>query len=194
MLRRTIVATALAAVPLLGLNGTATAGGGCHTGVTTGNGDTVEMVNACFTPTTLYVEPGTTVTWVNRDDTMTHNVTANQWGHFEPMNEGDVARATFDEPGIYPYACTFHPGMSGAIVVGDGEGKGNGSAVTVESWEPPAADAGAAPATELAASTSDPSASSLALGWVGGAILGFLLAIAGGAVRSASRRDAAADR
>jgi hypothetical protein len=25
----------------------------------------------------------------------------------------------FDERGIYPYACALHPGMSGAIVVGD---------------------------------------------------------------------------
>lgn len=189
MVKRTILVAGLTALPVLGLTGNAAAGGGCHMGVTTGKGDTVEMVDACFTPTTLYVERGTTVTWIN-EDAMTHNVTANQWGHFEPMNRGDVARATFEEPGIYPYACTYHAGMSGAIVVGDGEGEGNGAAVTVESWQPPASDPEAAPAGQLAASTSGPSGSSLALGWVGGAILGFVLAIAGGAVRSASRRDA----
>lgn len=186
MVRRTILAAALAAVPLLAMATPATAGGGCHEDVTTGTGDTVEMVGVCFTPTTLHVEPGTTVTWINKDP-MTHNVTANQWGHFEPMGQGDVARATFDEPGIFPYACTYHPGMSGAIVVGDGTGKGNG-AVTVESWQPPT-QADAAPAAEPA-SSSGTSGSSPALAWVGGAILGFALAVAGGAVRSATRREA----
>jgi plastocyanin len=183
MLRRTILAAALVAVPLLAMAAPATAGGGCHMGTTTGKGDTVYMADACFTPTTLYVEPGTTVTWVNKDP-MTHNVTANQWGYFEGMHQGDVARATFDEPGIYPYACTFHPGMSGVIVVGDGKGKGNGAAVTVDSWQPPSQ-------TEASAVTAA-SGSSAALGWVGGAIVGFVLAIAGGAVRAASRRDVAA--
>ena len=187
MVRRTILAAALAAVPLLASIAPATAGGGCHMGVTTGTGDTVAMVDACFTPTTLRVEPGTTVTWIN-EDPMTHNVTANEWGHFEPMEQGDVARATFDDPGIYPYACTYHPGMSGAIVVGDGTGKDNGAAVTVESWQPPT-QADATPAAEPA-SSSGTSGSSSALPWVGGAILGFALAVAGGAVRSASRREA----
>jgi plastocyanin len=191
MVRRTILAAALAAVPLLASAPPATAGGGCHMGVTTGTGDTVAMVDACFTPTTLRVEPGTTVTWIN-EDPMTHNVMANGWGHFEPMEQGDVARATFDDPGIYPYACTYHPGMSGAIVVGDGTGKGNGAAVTVESWQPPT-QADAAPAAEPA-SSSGTSGSSSALAWVGGAILGFALAVAGGAVRSASRREALVHR
>lgn len=189
MLRRTMLATVLAAVPLLATAGPAIAGGGCHMGVTTGQGDTVAMAEACFTPTILHVEPGTTVTWINKDP-MTHNVTANQWGHFDPMNQGDVARATFDDPGIYPYACTFHPGMSGAIVVGDGNGKGNGAAVTVESWQPPA-DPGASqgqPAAELASNSAGTSPSP-AFGWVGGAIVGFALAVVGGAVRAASRKE-----
>ena len=39
------------------------------TGPTTGRGDTVEMLDYCFTSTVLYVERGTDVTWTNRDDT-----------------------------------------------------------------------------------------------------------------------------
>ena len=72
----------------------AAAGGGCHQGVTQGNGDTVEMVDACFTPTILTVDPGETVTFVNTDP-MAHNVTSNVWGYFEEMNEGDAFTATF---------------------------------------------------------------------------------------------------
>jgi hypothetical protein len=46
------------------------------------------------------------------------------------MDFGDAYTATFDEAGIYPFACSYHPGMTGAIVVGDGKGAGNGLAVS----------------------------------------------------------------
>jgi hypothetical protein len=42
---------------------------------------------------------------------------------------------TFDETGVYPFACNYHPGMTGAIVVGDGKGAG-GDDITVEALEP----------------------------------------------------------
>jgi hypothetical protein len=71
---------------------------------------------------------------------MSHNVGGTLWGHFEDMAVGDSYTATFDEPGIYPFACSYHPGMTGAIVVGDGTGAGNGDAVSVEPFQqaPPA--------------------------------------------------------
>ena len=49
----------------------------------------------------------------------------NAWGHFEDMIEGDAFTVRFDDAGIYPFACNYHPGMTGAIVVGDGKGAGN---------------------------------------------------------------------
>lgn len=109
----------------------AAAGGGCHTGVTYGDGIAVVMQDACFTPTILYVAPGTDVAFSN-EDPLTHNVTANGWGHFDPMDQGDGSTATFDRPGVYPFACQYHPGMTGAVVVGDGKGDGSGEYVTVE--------------------------------------------------------------
>ena len=33
---------------------------------------------------------------------------------------------SFDEAGTYPFACSYHPGMTGAIVVGDGKGVAGG--------------------------------------------------------------------
>ncbi len=110
-------ATALATLWLW--SGQAQAGGGCHAGVTEGTGDTIGLVGACFTPTILRVDPGATVTFVNKDP-FVHNVTANGWGHFDNLDPGDSFTASFDAPGTYPFACTIHPGMSGAIVVGDG--------------------------------------------------------------------------
>jgi plastocyanin len=104
----------------------ASAGGGCHQeSLTEGDGDTVAMSEACFDPGVLRVDPGTEVTFVNQDP-MTHNVSATGWGFFGEMNKGDTFQATFDDEGVFPFACTYHPGMTGAIVVGDGLGAGSG--------------------------------------------------------------------
>ena len=68
------------------------------------------MVDACFTPTVLYVDQtAKLVTFVNRSG-MTHNVTANQWGHFDDILDGDAFRASFAEPGVYPFACSIRSG------------------------------------------------------------------------------------
>jgi plastocyanin len=121
------IVTMIASAALWGSSGIAVAGGGCmhSTGPTTGRGDAVEMLDYCFTSTVLYVERGTDVTWTNRDDTG-HNIVGvgGTWGNPDlTLNEGDTASYRFDEDGVFPYACWIHPGMIGAIVVGDGVGK-----------------------------------------------------------------------
>jgi plastocyanin len=121
------IVTVIASAALWGSSGIAVAGGGCmhSTGPTTGRGDTVEMLDYCFTSTVLYVERGTDVTWTNRDDTG-HNIVGvgGTWGNPDlTLNNGDTASYRFDEDGVFPYACWIHPGMIGAIVVGDGVGK-----------------------------------------------------------------------
>lgn len=175
MARRAAYASAVSILVWLVLPAVpAAAGGGCHLGVTQGSGTTVEMVEACFTPTVLYVDhTAESITFVNRSD-MAHNVTANQWGHFEDILGGDAFRASFAEPGVYPFACSIHPGMSGAIVVGDGRGAGSGEAVTVEPIAVPDAASEfdpADPPTEVVAATT-PASSSQAVGWLGGGALG----------------------
>lgn len=187
MTRRTAVlaASLLAAISLPALP--AAAGGGCHGGVTQGTGDTVEMVDACFTPTTLRVEAGETVTFVNRDG-FTHNVTANLWGHLEDMDQGDAFSATFADEGVFPYACTYHPGMSGAIVVGDGDGPGSGEAVTVSSFQEPPSPS---PVVEIRTVT-DSSAGSPATGWIAGGAIGLAAGIAIGVLVRRRGRPASA--
>jgi plastocyanin len=173
MARRTVtwMAAAVLAVLIVPV-APAAAGGGCHQGVTQGNGDTVEMVDACFTPTILTVDPGETVTFVNTDP-MAHNVTSNVWGYFEEMNEGDAFTATFDQPGIYPYACAYHPGMTGAIVVGSGTGAGNGETVSVE----PLVQPQASPVVEVRTVTQDSGSAPIAIGWIVGAALGLAIGL-----------------
>lgn len=173
MVRRTLLVLAATAVAALAVPAVpALAGGGaCHGGATTGEGDTVEMEDACFTPSTLFVEPGDAVTFVNRDAHYVHNVSANGWGYLDDMVDGDAFTATFSKEGIYPFACQYHMGMTGAIVVGDGVGAGNG--VLVGSDRPPAS-------TQAVASESSANSGSNATGWVAGGAIGLAAGLAGG--------------
>jgi plastocyanin len=126
--RRAVVALAALASTVL-LSGTAVAGGGCMHGSppTDGTGTTVEMVDACFTPTVLHVARGAEVTFVNRDEGMTHNVVGvgDTWGSFGELSFGEAASYRFDANGVYLYSCFLHEGMVGAVVVGDGSGAAN---------------------------------------------------------------------
>ena len=143
----------------------ASAGGGgrCRGGATQGQGDTVTMSKACFTPSVLRANPGTEVTFVNRDPVV-HNVSATGWGYFKDMVEGEAFPATFEEPGVYPYACTYHAGMTGAIVVGEGLDAGTGGTV-----------GGDRLVTRAAANTEDGTST---VGWAVGGAGGFLLGAA----------------
>lgn len=148
------------------------AGGGCHSGVTQGEGGTVELADACFTPTTLQVQPGHAVTFVNTDP-MVHNVGGNLWGHFDDLEPGDAFTATFERSGIYPYACSYHPGMTGAIVVGDGLGVGNGETVTVSSYSQPEPS----PVVEVRTVTEQASRTPVTVGWVAGSAIGLAVGL-----------------
>ncbi len=175
-----VTAFALAVAPVVAAAGPARAGGGgCYDGVTRGTGTTIRIVDACFTPTILHVKPGETVTWVN-DDKFVHNITANGWGHFDNLQPLERYAATFDQSGLYPFACTLHPGMSGVIVAGSGDGPGNGAPVDVG-----APIEAAAPA----ALASDVVSESASNGWAAPAAVGLLLGlIAGLAIAEVRRR------
>ena len=75
-----------------------------------------------FSPATLTVSAGTTVTWTNNEGVQ-HTVTADDdsFGS-DALPEGGTFEFTFDTPGTYAYHCRFHggaegEGMSGVIVV-----------------------------------------------------------------------------
>jgi plastocyanin len=125
---RGLVGAAAAVAMVGGWAPSAQAGGGCHRPATEGEGDRVEIVKACFTPSILRTDPGSEVTFVSHDP-ITHNVTANGWGYFDDLYQGQSFTARFNEPGIYPFACTYHPGMVGAILVGHSVGPGSGATV-----------------------------------------------------------------
>jgi plastocyanin len=75
--------------------------------------------NFAFTPATLTVPAGTTVTWTNHDD-IPHTVTSAsppKLFHSGPLDTGDNFAFTFDAPGRYTYFCALHPHMQGTVIV-----------------------------------------------------------------------------
>ena len=180
-----IAATAVAALAVPAVPAVA-GGGGCHDDATTGEGDIVEIAGGCFGPTTLKVDPGDTVTFVNLDPYV-HNVSAIRWGHLNDLNEGDSFQATFADAGVYPFACQYHPAMVGAVVVGDGKALTGGTPVVSET-DTITADT----STEVpAASTTESSSSSATTGWLAGGAIGVAAGLAIGLIaRRAKQRDA----
>src|SRR5215208_1895164 len=73
---------------------------------------TVSIKNFAFNPPNTTVSPGTTVTWVNNDQTA-HTVTAND-GAFDSgtLQPGQSYSFAFDKPGTYAYHCNIHPTMT----------------------------------------------------------------------------------
>jgi plastocyanin len=128
-----LAATVLAAAP-------ASAGGGCHTPATEGRGSAVALVDLCFTPTVLRVEPGATVRFVNRDP-IGHPLSrpGGAWGWDGGVGSRTTVR--LDQAGTYPFFCQVHPGMVGVVVVGDGRGT-DAQVVQVDDPAAPAAGTG----------------------------------------------------
>ncbi len=80
-------------------------------------GSAVSLVNYAFSPTSLTVAAGTTVTWTN-NDTAAHTVTADD-GSFDSGNlsPGQSFTHTFTASGSVAYHCNYHPNMVATIVV-----------------------------------------------------------------------------
>lgn len=95
-------------------------GGGCHEPFNDGSGTQVDLKGNCMITTVLHVQTGDIVTFTNRDEVQ-HTVTGanGSWGSAEPLGAQQSVTQTFTKNGVYPYFCYLHPGMVGAIVVGD---------------------------------------------------------------------------
>ena len=78
----------------------------------------VSIDNFTFTPPTLTVKAGTTVTWTNKDD-IPHGIAAddNAFTRSKALDTDDSFSFTFTTPGTYKYFCYVHPHMTGTIVV-----------------------------------------------------------------------------
>ena len=84
-------------------------------GVTATN--SVEIKNFAFSPATITVKAGDTVTWTN-NDSMAHSATSDD-GSFDTgiMEDGHTKSITFNKAGSFVYHCSVHPNMKGTVIV-----------------------------------------------------------------------------
>lgn len=112
----------LGALTLVPGPASASGGGGCGQPVTDELGTAVDIRDSCFSPTILRAATGDVVTFTNVDPIPHSVLGANAtWGDYAGFKKKAVT-FRFSEPGVYPYVCTYHIGMVGVVVVGDGVG------------------------------------------------------------------------
>lgn len=112
MMRSALVTAVLGAVVGSGLAGGVLVAGAASPAAA------VSIDNFTFTPQTVTVKTGTTVTWTNRDD-IPHGIAAtnNAFTRSKALDTDDSFSFTFTTPGSYQYFCYVHPHMTGTIVV-----------------------------------------------------------------------------
>jgi len=78
---------------------------------------TVTIADFTYSPATLIVKEGTTVTWTNEDQAA-HSATAED-GSFDTglLGQKESGSVTFDTAGEYSYQCSIHPNITGKIIV-----------------------------------------------------------------------------
>jgi len=112
---------------MTGLNG----GGGGGGGNGGGTSASVTIRDYAFSPATITIKAGSSVTWTN-DGPSSHTVSSDSMGVFDsgmlspPMasmdpyggtSSGQTYGMAFQTPGTYKYHCTNHPTMHATVVV-----------------------------------------------------------------------------
>lgn len=89
--------------------------GGAHAA----SGRSVVLKNLRFSPSTVSIGRGQTVTWRWADRGTPHNVVSSSGSRFHSSSTKTSGTYTvrFTRTGSYSYVCTVHPGMRGRIVV-----------------------------------------------------------------------------
>lgn len=94
------------------------------------NGNSVPAVilglygDKSYSPNPISIERGQTITWYN-GDTISHTVTSGQGDDSdggqifdsEAIIPNQYFSITFDDSGVYPYYCFYHPSMVGEVIV-----------------------------------------------------------------------------
>jgi plastocyanin len=108
-----VIVPAIAAIAVVvTLTTTSDGPGGADTVATS---DAIVIRNFAYTPPTLRIHAGTTITVRNTDGTA-HTLTANDRS-FDTgdLQGGESTSITIDEPGTYRYFCDIHNYMTGTI-------------------------------------------------------------------------------
>lgn len=78
----------------------------------------VQITGFAFSPNTITVKVGDTVTWENMDSAA-HTVTSSsaEGPKSGTLQQGQSYSYKFTQAGTYNYACKFHPSMVGSVTV-----------------------------------------------------------------------------
>ena len=77
---------------------------------------TVTLAQMTFGPAPKSIRVGDTIEWVN-DDIFVHSATAADRSFDVELKPKAHLWTTFHKAGTYPFACRYHPGMKGTLVV-----------------------------------------------------------------------------
>jgi plastocyanin len=83
----------------------------------TGAASAVKIDNFSFTPVTVTVSVGTTVTWTNADDIPHTVVSDDKSFKSKALDTDERFSYSFTKPGTYSYFCSIHPKMTAKVVV-----------------------------------------------------------------------------
>jgi plastocyanin len=75
----------------------------------------ISVKDFSFTPATMTVPKGTTITWIN-NDSAPHQISAAGFSS-ERLATGQSFSFTFNTVGTFDYICSIHPSMRGTIIV-----------------------------------------------------------------------------
>lgn len=91
--------------------------GSTATGAPVAGQSKVTIQNFAFSPQTITVAKGTSVTWMNNDST-SHTVTSDS-NLFDsgPISPGATFSFTFNQTGMFPYHCKIHLSMTAQVIV-----------------------------------------------------------------------------
>jgi plastocyanin len=97
---------------------TPSTGGTGGTGGSGGPGtNEVFIQGMAFTPASITITAGTTITWTNKD-AIGHTVTSNtNLFNSGTLSTGGTFSFTFAKAGTYSYYCSIHPSMVGSVIV-----------------------------------------------------------------------------
>ena len=131
----------------------------------TASSKSVDMMNYAFSPSSLAISVGDTVTWTNHDSAP-HNVVVTDGPEkfSSPLIEqGQSWSHTFTLAGTYSYYCSVHPDMKATITV-----TGGGSTTQPTMGAPTSSAKPTTPAPSSAAPSNSPSSSSMSMPAPGG--------------------------
>jgi plastocyanin len=99
------------------VGGGGSSSGGTKTAAPTSGSASVSMAGRAFSPATVTISAGGSVTFRNDDD-RAHTVTATD-GAFNSgsISQGGSWKRTFKQAGTFSYLCAIHPEMNGKVVV-----------------------------------------------------------------------------